>query len=124
VRADGTIVGLTRDGARLIEILVLDDEEVNQWRRRVLTILRRIERVLRPPWWRRMLNWARRLFRLSVSAPAVPPDVAAELREWFGFPNDLPDLFALQPPGGNSRPAGLAGSSHLLQLQGQLPELY
>jgi hypothetical protein len=40
IRDDGTIEGLTTEGARLIEILRLDDEKVNAWRRRMLRVIR------------------------------------------------------------------------------------
>ena len=45
------------------------------------------------------------------------------LRYLLGFPDDLPDLAALRPPG-NTRPAGIAQSYCTLRLQGALPATY
>ena len=43
---------------------------------------------------------------------------------WMSFPDDLPDLSRLRPPGGNLRPEGLA-ESHLARRQrGDLPATY
>jgi hypothetical protein len=40
------------------------------------------------------------------------------------YPDDLPDLSKLKPPGGNSRPEGIAQSSYERRLRGELPETY
>jgi hypothetical protein len=124
MRDDGTIEGLTPHGTRLIDILLLDDEAVNQWRQRTMRLIKRLKRVLRPSWWRRAVNWSRRRLGMSVPPLTVPPDVMDELKEWFGFPDDLPDLFDRRLRGGNSRPGGLALSYLSLRQQGQLPSLY
>jgi hypothetical protein len=121
---DGTIEGLTADGARIIEILRLDDEQLNVWRRRMLEVIRRIERTMEPAWWRRVLDWLRRPRGIAELPSTVPPDAMAELVAWFGFPDDLPDLAALRPPGDNARPDGLAESHFALHQQGRLPPLY
>ena len=45
-------------------------------------------------------------------------------RELMGFPDELPDLAVLQPPGGNTRPAGMKNSIFGLRQEGKLPETY
>ncbi len=40
----------------------------------------------------------------------------------FGYPDDLPDLAALRPPG-NARSEGVA-ECHQRRLEGRLPEMY
>jgi hypothetical protein len=45
-------------------------------------------------------------------------------RKLMGFPNDLPDLQKLKPPGGNLRPGGVAASFHARQERDELPETY
>lgn len=42
----------------------------------------------------------------------------------LGFPDDLPDLGALQPPGGNTRPEGVQQSCFRARQRGELPETY
>ena len=45
-------------------------------------------------------------------------------RELLGFPNDLPDLVRLQPPGGNTRPDGVKKSCFVLRERKKLPTTY
>ncbi len=45
-------------------------------------------------------------------------------RKLMGFPNDLPDLSRLRPPGGNTRPDGVVLSHHAQRQRGELPESY
>jgi hypothetical protein len=42
----------------------------------------------------------------------------------MGFPEDLPDLESLRPPGGNTRLKGVAESYAAKQKEGMLPETY
>jgi len=42
----------------------------------------------------------------------------------LGFPDNLPDLARLRPPGGNSRPAGIRESSLAKRERGELPPTY
>jgi hypothetical protein len=92
---DGTLVGTTPQAAELLELLYLNYRPLRQ-RRRLLMAALRVFRQREP-----------------------------ELYEqWMGFPDNLPDLSRLRPPGGNSRPAGLA-QSHLARRQrGELPRTY
>ena len=41
-----------------------------------------------------------------------------------GFPDDLPDLKTLRPPGGNIRPDGVEQSHRARQERNDLPETY
>jgi len=63
----------------------------------------------------------RRLWMRIVEACAMNQDL---LRDILGYPDDLPDLAALRPPGGNSRPGGIAGSYLARRARGELPDTY
>jgi len=91
----GAIVGLTENAVRLIRVLDLDDEEHRQWRRL----------------WMRILELAKR----------HEPQLHEQL---LGFPDDLPDLSSLRPPGGNLRPEGIAQSYFAQRKQGRLAATY
>ncbi len=94
---DGVAEGLTPEGMRLVEVLLLNHARAVAWRQRLLAALRRVR-----------------------AAAGGDPEL---LRWLLGFPDDLPDLTALRPPG-NTRPAGIA-QSHLVQRQqGVLAEAY
>ena len=95
VEEDGTLVGTTPQAAELLELLHLN------------------YRTLRER--RRLLMAAIRVFRERE------PDLYGR---WMGFPDNLPDLSRLRPPGGNSRPEGLAQSHLARQERGELPETY
>ena len=45
-------------------------------------------------------------------------------RRLMGYPDDLPDLSSLRPPGGNSRPEGVMGSYFERRKRGELSETY
>jgi hypothetical protein len=95
VKADGTIEGLTRAARKIIRVLALDSESCNRWRR---LWLRNIE-----------------------LATEHSPDQYLEL---MGFPDDLPDLSRLCPPGGNSRLDGVEQSYFAQRQRGELQETY
>jgi hypothetical protein len=99
VKDDGTIEGLTPEGRELIRKLELDNSELIEFRRRTLRIIR-------------------------VLAASSDPEAAEALRDWMGFPPDIPDLRKLRPPGGNSRPAGITRCHFVLRERGELPETY
>lgn len=100
VEPDGTIVGLTLDGSFLIELLYLNAGPAVAERRRVVRILRR--------------------------ALASPDDEAAQsdFREAFGYPERLPDLRALRPPGGNRFAANAEDCFFARRASGRLGETY
>ena len=58
-----------------------------------------------------------RLLDLKARYPD-DPDIDALFRDAFGYPDDLPDLAALRPPGGNARPGGVAASAFALRVAG------
>jgi hypothetical protein len=95
VNEDGTIEGRTRQARRLIRVLGLDDREYTEFR----------------------LVW------LEIVGLAARED--PELyRKLMGFPNDLPDLARLRPPGGNSRLEGIEQSYFVQKKKGILPDTY
>lgn len=102
VREDGYIEPLTDDGKRMVEILGL-----NRPARRVEFRSRMFAQV-----------------RLLQEKAATSPEAADLLRRWLGYPDDLPDLSGLKPPGGNSRPVGVTQSFHALREKRKLKDTY
>ncbi len=95
VGADGRIEALDRDGVLLVKVLRLENDENTEYRRVMLEILE--------------------LARLHDRSLYV---------ELLRYPDDLPNLAAKRPPGGNSRPKGVA-KSHLARRQrAELDETY
>lgn len=45
-------------------------------------------------------------------------------RQLMGFPDDLPNLAQLRPPGGNARPEGVGACAFSQRENGTLPETY
>jgi hypothetical protein len=45
-------------------------------------------------------------------------------RQLMGYPDDLPDLSWLRPPGGNGKPEGVAASHFARRERGELPDSY
>ena len=99
IREDGTIFGKTLAGAELIAVCRLDRPSLTMFRHGVLEL------------------W--RLLRDRNS-----PQAAHLVRQFFGFPSNLPCLALLRPPGGNRRPSGIAGSAFERQQRGELPATY
>jgi hypothetical protein len=96
---DGRIRGLTEEGRDLISVCQLDRPNLTEFRRGILEVLRNLERL-----------------------GAVPRGQV--LRQYFGFPSNLPRLATRCPPGGNSRPEGIENSFHEKRNRGELPEFY
>lgn len=92
---DGTLVGMTREAAKMLELMHLNFHTLRQ-RRRLLIAAMRVLREHEPELY----------------------------MQWMGFPDDLPDLSRSRPPGGNSRPEGLAKSFHACRQRGELPATY
>ena len=69
----------------------------------------------------RMVSW--RLVWMRIAELAEANDAALHQRI-MGFPADLPDLSRLRPPGGNSRPAGIANSHFARAARKALPATY
>lgn len=93
---DGSITHLTDEGLRLIRVLHLDGDDETRWRHRMLDLLRR--------------------------ALEEPVDMGV-LKDLFGFPEDLPDLAALRPPGGNVLSGGVRDCHYERRRRGVLPDL-
>jgi hypothetical protein len=73
----------------------------------------------------RALEFRRRLLNtlrcIQQAAAVASLDL---LRQWLGYPDDLPNLARLRPPGQNRRPAGVLQSHFQRRQQGQLPDIY
>lgn len=95
VTEDGTIHADGADAARLIERLGLDSPQSTEFR----------------------MLW----IGIIALAARHDPDLHRRL---MGYPDDLPDLRALRPPGGNSRPEGAARSALARRKRGELPSVY
>jgi len=94
VHDDGRLEAQTREAARIIRKLGLDDAEYREFRRLWIGIVRLAQRV--DP----------ALFRMIMR-----------------YPDDLPDLSRLRPPS-NSKPGGVDQSCHARRRRGELLETY
>lgn len=94
-RADGTVLGRDAEAIRLIQVLDLNSPRLIEWR----------------------TLW----MRIIELAAAHNPELHREL---VGFPQDMPQLDRLRPPGGNDRPDGIAESWHMRKARGELPPQY
>jgi len=99
VQADGAIQPLTEEGALLIAVLRLDSPRRTLFRQR----------------WLQLLGYLQ---------GRSDEESAALLRGVLSFPEDIPNLAVLRPPGGNTRPAGVRASHLALRERGLLPETY
>ena len=95
VQPNGTLIALTSEAAKLLEMLHLNSFESRR-RRRVMM----------------------RVIRLAADHDA------ALLQDLLGFPETLPDLSRLHPPRGNRRPTGVKRSHFARQVRGKLPATY
>jgi hypothetical protein len=95
VQPDGSLECYSDDAEALVLLLDLNSPEMISWR------------LL----WTRIIELAR--------------DYDTSLYErLMGFPGDLPNLGRLRPPGGNSRPDGIASSYYAQRSRGELPRAY
>lgn len=63
--------------------------------------------------------------RLWIEVVAMAEKRDADLyRRVMGYPDDLPDLSRLRPPGGNGKPDGVATSHYARRQRGELPDTY
>jgi hypothetical protein len=96
---DGTIRPLTPWGAAMIKACSLNRHD--------LVTFRRDPRIL---------------LTLLVARRG---EAARQLRKrYLGYPDDLPNLALLRPPGGNSRPDGIAASAFERRRRAELPDAY
>lgn len=95
VQPNGTLVAQTKEAAKLLEMLHLNSPESRRRRRLMMRVIR-------------------------LAADYDP----ALLQELLGFPESLPDLSRMHPPGGNSRPTGVKRSHFARKSRGTLPPMY
>ena len=95
VQANGTLTADTKEAAKLLEMLQLNSPESRRRRRLILRVIR----------------------LAKEHDPAL-------LQELLGFPDNLPDLSRLHPPGGNRRPTGVTRSHFAKTSRGTLPTTY
>jgi hypothetical protein len=94
---DGLMIGLTTAGSAHIRILRLNNSRLVEYRARMIATVR----------------------RLSSSLDAEDQSL---LHLWLGFPDNLPNLAILRPPGGNTRPAGVGKCHYQRRIAGELPD--
>jgi hypothetical protein len=94
VHEDGTIDALNESGEVLIETLRLDNKDHTRFRHLVINTLRSL------------VIHDRQTYIL-----------------WMRYPDDLPDLSRLRPPG-NTKPEGIDDSCYAHRIRGELPEVY
>jgi hypothetical protein len=99
VLPDGTIRGLTPGGEDFIRICRLDRPNLTAFRRLLLDVLAFLQRKREG-------------------------EGAALCRRFLSYPANLPDLTALKPPAGNSRPEGINRSALACRRRGELPDIY
>ena len=95
VHADGLIIARTLPAQEIVEVLHLNDPGYVFRRRQMIALLEELEKRL--------------------------PDLYCV---WLGFPQDLPDLARLRPPGGNPRLVGIEHSHLARRMRGELPATY
>ncbi len=95
VTADGVLQAHTPEARKLIRKLGLDERPATEFRFLWLGIIR--------------------------LAAQYDPGL---YRKLLGFPEDLPDLSRLRPPGGNTRPDGIEASCFQKGQRDELPEIY
>jgi hypothetical protein len=94
VKEDGTITALNDDGQLLIDVLHLDNDDYTQYR----LLMLRIIRTLAAHDWETLVML-------------------------MGYPNSVPDLSQLRPPG-NTRPEGVDDTFFVRRTRGELEEVY
>jgi hypothetical protein len=98
-RTDGTVIGRTREGSFLIDLLQLNAPSAIGWR----------------------LLW----LQLHGEAQAEFNGGRFGLKSrLFGYPDDLPELARSTRVPHNTRPEGVAASAHALRDAGKLPQFY
>jgi hypothetical protein len=96
---DGTVHALSVLGEQLIELCRLNRPLLLVARRRILSLI-------------------------AVLRSSNSPEAIQAMRDLLAFPSDLPNLAALRPPGGNTRPEGIADSFLERQRRGELRDVY
>lgn len=99
IAEDGTIQGLTQNGTAHIKVLRLDDPDLTRYREQIIQTVRLIEE-------------------------STDADALSLLRQWVGFPHDLPNLAAKRPPKGNTSPTAAQNCYYQQRQNGNLPDYY
>ena len=99
VSDDGSILGLSVEGGRLVNLLGLDEPGPRTIRQRCLRIL------------------------VLYDSHPDDPEVRALYLDYFGYPDDLPNLQLLRPET-NSRPTGLLDAFFRQRAERRLSETY
>lgn len=98
--AEGVPKGCTPEGKFIVDVLLLDDPSRVSINRKILAI------------------W--RIACAQLDAGCLEPALAA----FFEFPQQLPRLAPLRPPGGNTRPDGIVSSYYERRRRGELQRFY
>jgi hypothetical protein len=98
--SDALFVSLTPDGQDVIDNLRLNKDPALQERKRVLRIM------------------------ALYTNHADDPDVKDLYLDVFGYPEELPDLPGMRPPGGNTLPDGVNTCFFVQKKLGTLPDFY
>jgi len=95
VHEDGSITALNENGQTLIDTLKLDNDDHRKYRRLIIATVRSLA------------THDRQIYCM-----------------WMRYPENLPDLSGLRPPGGNSKPQGINDSFYVRKIRGELAETY
>ncbi len=98
-KTEGVARALTDGGQRLIDLCHLNRPALVAFRRNLLRLLTTLGR-------------------------SDDPQAETAIQQLLGFPDDLPDLSRLRPPGGNDHPQGIAQSCHARRQRDELPHAY
>ena len=96
---DGTVEAITETGQRCKSVCGINRPLLVEARRRMRQLLRELSEMR------------------TRAANSL-------LRDLLSYPRELPVLSRLHPPGGNSRPEGIAASHYERRKRGELPETY
>jgi hypothetical protein len=69
----------------------------------------------------RLVTYRAKWIQVIRLAKEHKPDL---YRQLLAYPDDLPDLSSLRPPGGNTRPGGIVDSHFERRKRGELPDTY
>jgi hypothetical protein len=99
IRPNGEIEWLTVEGEKIVRKLKLNSPTRTRFRR-----------------WLLEFHW--------VALEKPDGDTAKLLRSLMSYPDDLPDLGRMRPPGGNTKPDGIARSHFERRRRNELPATY
>jgi hypothetical protein len=97
--ADGSLTWTTKEGKQLIRIVQLNRPALIRYRRELLEMA-------------------------QLASDNPESETATQYRARMVFPDDLPDLASLRPPGGNTAPDGVQTCYFAQRQRGELPATY